>query len=79
MKLIDKDSLLEIINANKPLTDGYHMKDYVFEQILHDIDNEPIVEAIPIAWLEGQRKCVMNTIGAAIYSQIIEDWRKEND
>lgn len=83
MKLIDKDSLMEIMNCNKPLADGYHMKDYVFEQILHDIDNEPIIEAIPISWLE---KCnftlkLQNTTLPInfIIANLIDIWRTENE
>lgn len=57
MKLIDKDSLLEIMmKCNKPLADGYHMKDYVFNQIITDINNEPIVEAIPISFIKEKIK-----------------------
>lgn len=78
MELIDKDSLMEIMNCNKPLADGYHMKDYVFEQILHDIDNEPTIEAIPIEWLLKWNKA-QATRGLCNVKEMISDWRKENE
>lgn len=87
MELIDKDSLMEIMNCNKPLADGYHMKDYVFKQIIHDIDNEPIIEAIPISWIEEWLKKMPKHTTPYFYKRflrnairgMIEDWRRENE
>ncbi|MBO6262057.1 MAG: hypothetical protein J6N95_05565 [Bacilli bacterium] len=84
MRLIDKDSLLKIINCNKPLADGYHMKDYVFNQIITDINNEPIVKAIPIDWLEKKISNAysnfdLDVIAVLALADILNDWRKEND
>ena len=85
MRLIDKDSLLEIINANKPLADGYHMKDYVFEQILHDIDNEPTIDAIPIDWIRKEQNKLLksndieNIKRAEWLNGMVHRWRKDNE
>ena len=74
MKLIDLDDWKE---KNAAFL-GYGLQ-FNLDMVTDTLDHMPTIDAIPIAWLEEQRKCVMNTIGAAIYSQIIEDWRKEND
>lgn len=53
MRLIDADAFEEFIEkVYRPLCDDYHMKDYVLNQLLHDIENEPTVEAIPIEFIE---------------------------
>lgn len=52
MGLIDKDAAkADIEKFNRPLCDGYHMKDYVLNQIITDIENQPTVEAIPIVYI----------------------------
>ena len=91
MKLIDKDSLIEIMNCNKPLADGYHMKDYVFDQIMHDIDSEPTIEAIPILWIEKKIADIKDRpndddISAGyevwiseVWGWLLEDWRKDDE
>lgn len=86
MKLIDKDGLMEIVNCNKSLADGYHMKDYVFKQIITDINNQPTVEAIPIAWLlkwenkhTQEYETYFREIGKYPIECAIEDWRKEHE
>lgn len=49
MRLIDKDALkADIEQFNRPLCDDYHMKDYVLNQIITDIENQPTVDAVPI-------------------------------
>lgn len=49
MKLIDKDRCkADIEQFNRPLCDGYHMKDYVLNQIITDIENQPTVDAVPV-------------------------------
>ena len=83
MKLIDKESLMEVINCNKPLADGYHMKDYVFNQIITDIESEPTVEAIPVEWIENYAKenypiWDRHAPIRAFYTNMIKVWRKEN-
>lgn len=53
MRLKDADALKEFIEgAYRPLCDDYHMKDYVLNQILTDIENEPAIDAIPIYFIE---------------------------
>ena len=53
MRLIDADAFEEFIEkVYRPLCDDYHMKGYVLNQLLHDIQNEPTVDAIPIEWIE---------------------------
>ena len=53
MRLIDADAFEEFIEkVYRPLCDDHHMKDYVLNQLLHDIENEPKVDAIPIEWIE---------------------------
>lgn len=48
MRPINADALKEFIEgAYRPLCDDYHMKDYVLDQILTDIENEPAVDAEP--------------------------------
>ena len=52
MRLIDADEAkADIEKFNRPLCDGYHMKDYVLNQIINDIEDQPTVKAIPIEWL----------------------------
>ena len=49
MRLIDKDRCkADIEQFNRPLCDGYHMKDYVLNQIITDIENQPTVDAVPV-------------------------------
>ena len=53
MALINKEATkADIEKFNRPLCDGYHMKDYVLNQIINDIEDMPTVEAIPIEWVE---------------------------
>lgn len=78
MRLIDKESLMEVINCNKSLADGYHMKDYVFNQIITDIESEPIVEAIPIEWLLTTGMMMVDNDTRTKLFNLISLWRKEN-
>ena len=86
MKLIDADVFEEFIEkVYRPLCDGYHMKDYVLNQLLHDIENEPTVEAIPIAWLT-KRYCAAGVFASPSYHkradivrQIIRDYKREQE
>lgn len=86
MKLIDADVFKEFVEkAYRPLCDDYHMKDYVLNQLLHDIENEPTVEAIPIAWLT-KRYCAAGVFASPSYHkradivrQIIRDYKREQE
>lgn len=86
MRLIDGDAFEEFIEkVYRPLCDDYHMKDYVLNQLLHDIENEPTVEAIPVAWLT-RKYCAAGVFASPSYHkradivrQIIRDWRRENE
>ena len=52
MRLIDADAFKEFIEkVYRPLCDDYHMKSYVLNQLLHDIENEPTVDAVPISFV----------------------------
>ena len=52
MRLIDADAFKEFIEkVYRPLCDDYHMKSYVLNQLLHDIENEPTVDAVPISFI----------------------------
>lgn len=51
MRPINADALKDFIESvYRPLCDDYHMKDYVLDQILTDIKNEPTVDAAPVIW-----------------------------
>lgn len=57
MRLIDKDRCkADIEQFNRPLCDGYHMKDYVLYQIITDIENQPTVDAVPIEFIRSEIK-----------------------
>ena len=48
-RLIDADALkADIEQFNRPLCDDYHMKHYVLNQIITDIENQPTVDAVPV-------------------------------
>lgn len=55
VRMIDADALkADIEQFNRPLCDDYHMKAYVLDQIITDIDNQPTVDAVPVVhgkWL----------------------------
>ena len=84
MRLIEADAFKGFIEkAYRPLCDDYHMKSYVLNQLLHDIENEPTVEAIPIAWL-NKRYCAVGVFASPSYhkrsdivKQIIRDYKRE--
>lgn len=61
MRLIDKDRCkADIEQFNRPLCDGYHMKDYVLNQIITDIENQPTLDAVPVRhgkWID--RNCAI--------------------
>ena len=88
MALIDKDATkADIEKFNRPLCDGYHMKDYVLNQILNDIEDMPTVEAIPIKWIEKWAEKFYKVINRTKYYMgdgydsvwdMLEDWEKEN-
>ena len=86
MKTIDADAFKEFIEkVYRPLCDDYHMKDYVLNQLLHDIENEPTVEAIPIAWLT-KRYCAAGVFASPSYHkradivrQIIREYKREQE
>lgn len=86
MRLIEADTFKEFIEkVYRPICDDYHMKGYVLNQILHDIENEPTVEAIPVTWL-ARRYCAAGVFASPSYHkradivrQIIRDWRRENE
>lgn len=63
-KLIDAEALKEFLErAFRPLCDDYHMKDYVLDQILTDIENEPAIDAVPVIRCKD---CDHSTISATI-------------
>ena len=88
MALIDKDATkADIEKFNRPLCDGYHMKDYVLNQILNDIEDMPTVDAIPIEWIFKWSKSFWKEINGVKYYtgegydtvwDMIEAWEKEN-
>ena len=70
MRLIDKDELkANIEQFNRPLCDDYHMKHYVLNQIITDIENQPTVDAVPVIrcvdckysehWYRDKRRCFL--------------------
>lgn len=83
MRLIDADAAkADIEKFNRPLCDGYHMKDYVLNQIITDIEDQPTVNAIPVEWIEKQMAerenyGDFNTAGAIGY--LLLSWEKENE
>ena len=92
MRLIDADAVkADIEKFNRPLCDGYHIKDYVLNQIITDIENQPTVKAIPIEWikkylsrLEIISKDNIELGEEGYYNEIItiekllSNWEKEN-
>lgn len=80
MRLIDADAVkADIEKFNRPLCDGYHMKDYVLNQIITDIENQPTVDAILVEFIEKQiAKYNDWNEDVEPLLKLIEDWRKEN-
>lgn len=88
MRLVDANAFEEFIEkVYRPLCDDYHMKDYVLNQFLHDIENEPTVEAIPIEFIEKYAQLSDDAValfGVPVgvlkngYRTLIDEWRKEN-
>lgn len=85
MRLIDADAVkADIEKFNRPLCDGYHMKDYVLNQIITDIENQPTVKAIPVEWIkkyvDDKSKIDHDwlTWGVDVL-HMLEDWEKENE
>lgn len=75
MRLIDKDKLIEVLTNERV--------DYA-----KAIINAPIVEAIPIEWIENWSKQFYKYINGTEYYMgegydsvwdVINEWRKEND
>lgn len=82
MRLIDADAFEEFIEkVYRPLCDDYHMKDYVLNQLLHDIENEPTVEAVPVEWLLNHipKDEVMQRYNEKLIEYLVIGWRKENE
>ena len=84
MRLIDADAVkADIEKFNRPLCDGYHMKDYVLNQIITDIENQPTVDAILVEWIENYtRKNFPLEHGEVVLgfiADMLEDWEKENE
>ena len=82
MRLIDADAFEEFIEkVYRPLCDDYHMKDYVLNQFLHDIENEPTVEAVPVEWLLNHipKDEVMQRYNEKLIEYLVIGWRKENE
>ncbi len=49
MRLIDAEVLKKDIESfNRPLCDDYHMRSYVLDQIITDIENAPTINAVPV-------------------------------
>lgn len=68
MRLIDKDRCkADIEQFNRPLCDGYHMKDYVLNQIITDIENQPTVDAVPVIRCRDCKHCM-------IFSMFTSKW-----
>ena len=74
MRLIDKDRCkADIEQFNRPLCDDYHMKDYVLNQIITDIENQPTVDAVPVR----HRKWISNspvTMRCNKCTYVASDW-----
>ena len=82
MRLIDADAFEEFIEkVYRPLCDDYHMKDYVLNQLLHDIENEPTVDAIPVEWLLNHipKDEVMQRYNEKLIEYLVIGWREENE
>ena len=82
MRLIDAGAFEEFIEkVYRPLCDDYNMKDYVLNQLLHDIENEPGVEAIPVEWLLNHipKDEVMQRYNEKLIEYLVIGWRKENE
>lgn len=81
MRLVDANAFEEFIEkVYRPLCDDYHMKDYVLNQLLHDIQNEPTVEAIPVEWLLNNIPIdsVMQEYNRKLIEYLVIGWREEN-
>ena len=89
MRLIDADAFEEFIEkVYRPLCDDYHMKDYVLNQLLHDIENEKTVDAIPIEFIEKYAQLSDDAVALFgvpvgvlknVYRSLIDEWKKENE
>ena len=88
MRMIDvggiKDSLLpELLSGVDGGTDDSWLKAYEvinrIENIVNEwVDNQPIVEAIPIEWIEewGWKNGMSESMSLRV---MIDDWEKENE
>lgn len=87
MRLIDKDATkADIEKFNRPLCDDYHMKDYVLNQIINDIEDMPTVEAIPMEFIKQliekfdcERGNAIKDTYAHILSALLEFWEFEQE
>lgn len=80
MKLIDKEQCIgEVYSFNECLFTGENRATLsLLEQIITDIDNQPTIDAIPIAWLKEAKEWLGNL---DIYDDKIEGliWEFRND
>ena len=80
MRLIDAEHLIQ--KAEQENKDGA-LEDDELETIYYELSDEPTVDAIPIEWIEdfiddiGDLEDEMSM--RAVYSLLINEWRKEND
>ena len=81
-RLIDADAAkVDIEKFNRPLCDGYHMKDYVLNQIINDIEDQPTVKAIPVEWIKKYYTDITSpyTDTRIQFEEMIRKWEKENE
>jgi hypothetical protein len=80
--LIDRDELLAVVQADMDIsiTGEQNMKAVkkMMQNILDDIKESPVVDAIPIDWLICKRNEHNNDGFAWIYEAVMDDWRKDN-
>lgn len=76
MNFIKADELCETILSLPNTPDGFS-DTYDKEQILSIVDDQPVIEAIPIEWLERQ----LDAFGEGFYNlrSVIKQWRRENE
>lgn len=80
--LIDRDELLATLeqDINVSVTGEENMEAVrrCLQEILDDVKESPVVDAVPIEWLICKRNEHNNDGFAWIYEAVMEDWRRDN-
>lgn len=78
-RLIDADGLVNDLESyDRDLCDDYHMKDYVFDQIITDIKNQPTVDAIPVEWIKKyMSRCL--AIEQDAIGEMVKEWAEREE